>query len=171
MKSRNAGNRISRSERRIFGRAQQDDVLDPYQARQKLREPAACCECGAVYEHGRWHWGLKPSDAREELCPACRRIQDELPAGILTLQGDFARQHQREIINLSRNEEAAEKNEHPMNRIASIEQMDSGIVIKTTDIHLPRRIGEAIKRAYHGELDLDFDHTGYFVRAEWRGPA
>ena len=50
---------------------------------------------------------------------------------------------ERELINLARNEEAAEKSEHPLNRIASIEQVDAGIVIKTTDIHLPRRIGEA----------------------------
>lgn len=171
MKSRNTGTQTSRPGRRISGRAQQDDVLDPYQARRKLREPSACGECGAVYQHGRWHWGPKPSDARDELCSACHRIQDGLPAGILTLQGDFARQHERELINLARNEEATEKNEHPLNRIASIEQVDAGIVIKTTDIHLPRRIGEAIKRAYHGELDLDFDHSSYFVRAEWRGPA
>src|SRR5262249_51763980 len=137
MKSRNASTQASRSGRRIFGRAQRDDVLDPYQARQKLREPAACRECGAVYRHGRWHWGLKPSEAREEMCPACQRIQDGLPAGILRLQGGFAQQHEHELISLALNEEAVEKREHPLNRIASVEQVDAGIVIKTTDIHLP----------------------------------
>ena len=25
-------------------------------------------------------------------------------------------------------------------------------MINTTDIHLPRRIGEAVKRAFHGEI-------------------
>jgi len=28
------------------------------------------------------------------------------------------------------------------------------LVISTTDIHLPRRIGEALKRAFHGELAM-----------------
>jgi hypothetical protein len=28
-----------------------------------------------------------------------------------------------------------------------------GVVINTTDIHLPRRIGEAVKRAFHGEIE------------------
>jgi hypothetical protein len=40
-------------------------------------------------------------------------------------------------------------------------------VISTTDIHLPRRIGEALKRAFHGELDMHFDEAGYFVRVDW----
>jgi hypothetical protein len=37
----------------------------------------------------------------------------------------------------------------------------------TTDIHLPRRIGEAVKRAFHGTLDEHFDEGGYFVRVNW----
>jgi hypothetical protein len=45
----------------------------------------------------------------------------------------------------------------PAQRIANIEHTDAGLVIATTDIHLPRRIGEAIKRAYRGTLDLHFD--------------
>jgi hypothetical protein len=32
---------------------------------------------------------------------------------------------------------------------------------------LPRRIGEAVKRAVRGSLDEDFDEGGYFVRVNW----
>ena len=42
-----------------------------------------------------------------------------------------------------------------------------GIVIQTTDIHLPRRIGEAAERAFHGSLEEQFDERGYFVRVDW----
>ncbi len=41
----------------------------------------------------------------------------------------------------------------------------------TTDIHLPRRIGTALKRALHGTLDTHFDDAGYFVRVTWRPTA
>lgn len=155
----------SRSGRRIAGRAQRDHIIDPYQTQQKLQEPTACRQCGAVYHRGRWQWGPKPEGAHEALCPACRRIEEHLPAGIVTVRGGLAARHRDEIIALARHAEAAEKPEHPMNRIAAIEQTDEGLVITTTDIHLPRRIGKSIKDAYHVQLDIQFDEERYFVRA------
>ena len=62
----------------------------------------------------------------------------------------------------------AEKSEHPLNRIISIDQDMQGIVIQTTDIHLPRRIAKAAKRAFHGSLEEHFDERGYFVRIDWK---
>lgn len=157
--------------RRIAGRAQEDHILDPYQAQQKLPEPTACPQCGAIYHHGRWQWGQRPADAHEHQCPACRRIAEQLPAGIVTVHGDFARRHKAEITGLARHAEAAEKGEHALNRIIGIEETDAGLVINTTDIHLPRRLGEALKRAFHGDLDMHYDEHGYFVRVDWRPPA
>jgi len=75
------------------------------------------------------------------------------------------------MIRLARHHEEAEKNEHPLNRIMSIEEDTHGIVINTTDIHLPRRIGEAVKRAFHGEIDAQFEEDGYFVRVNWTARA
>ena len=170
MKSMRPSTQASRSGRRIAGRAQRDRILDPYQAQQKLQEPTACRECGAVYHHGRWQWGPTPAGAHEDLCPACRRIHDGLPAGTVTLHGDIAQQ-KNEITGLARNEETAEKGEHPLNRIINIEETDEGLVITTTDIHLPRRIGKALKRVFRGELDMHFDEAGYSVRIDWHPSA
>jgi hypothetical protein len=44
-------------------------------------------------------------------------------------------------------------------------------VINTTDIHLPRRIGEAVKCAFHGEIAAHFEEDGYFVRVNWTATA
>jgi DNA polymerase/3'-5' exonuclease PolX len=33
--------------------------------------------------------------------------------------------------------------------------------------HKPRRIGEAVKRAFHGEIEDNFEKDGYFVRVNW----
>jgi hypothetical protein len=54
-----------------------------------------------------------------------------------------------------------------MNRIIGIKEDPAGLTIETTDIHLPRRIGEAVKRAFHGELEANFEEDGYFVRVNW----
>jgi len=170
MKSSRQSPQPGRAGRRTAGRAQRDQILDPYQAQQKLQEPIACRQCGAVYHRGRWQWGPTPADAHQDLCPACRRINDRFPAGTVTLHGDIARQRKDEIIGLARNEESAEKGEHPLNRIVDIAETDEGLVISTTDIHLPRRIGEALKRAHHGDLTMHFDEAGYFVRVDWRPP-
>jgi NMD protein affecting ribosome stability and mRNA decay len=154
--------------RRISGRAQNDPVHDPYQMRDKPSEPTVCDGCGAVYHRGRWQWAPAPEPAQREHCPACRRTADALPAGVVTLHGAFALAHKDDIVGLARNEEAAEKNEHPLNRIMAITDIDDGVEIFTTDIHLPHRLGYAVKRAFHGDLKQHFDEAGYFVRVDWR---
>src|SRR5271165_638225 len=167
MKQSNLRPQRPRTTRRIAGHAQQDHILDPYQAQQKLLEGTVCPQCGAVYHDGRWQWVARTEAADEQLCAACRRINDKFPAGIVTLRGDFAREHKEEMIRLAHHQEETEKTEHPLNRIISIEENSQGLVINTTDIHLPRRIGEAVKRAFHGEIEANFEGDGYFVRVNW----
>ena len=154
-------------DRRIAGHAQQDHIPDPYQGKKKLPEGAACPQCGVVYHDGRWQWAAKEEDATEELCPACRRINDKFPAGIATFRGPFSAERRQEMLRLVRHQEEVEKKEHPLNRIISIEEDAAGITIQTTDIHLPRRIGETMQRALHGKLDIQFEEGGYFVRVNW----
>jgi hypothetical protein len=134
LKQSNLRRRGPHTTRRISARAQQDHILDPYQCQQKLHEGTVCPQCGAVYRDGRWRWATGPEGAREELCG--RRINDKFPAGVVRLRGDFARKHKKEMIHLARDQEAAEKKEHPLNRIISIEEDEQGLVINTTDTHL-----------------------------------
>jgi hypothetical protein len=160
----------ARRGRRTPGRAQNEQRLDPYQTQQKPHEPTVCPQCRAVFHNGRWQWGPSPEGARSNVCPACRRIADVFPAGIVTAHAAIALRCKPEIISIARNAEAVEQAEHPLNRIMSIEETEAGLVISTTDIHLPRRIASALKRALRGELDVHFD-AAYFVRIDWRPPA
>ena len=157
----------NRQARRTAGRAQQDNLLDPYQRVAKLPDGTVCRECGAVHRAGRWTWAARPADAREGLCPACRRIAEASPAGIVTIRGPVAQRHKTEIVGLARHQETAEKAEHPLNRIIEIAAEADAITVTTTDIHLPRRIGEALKRAFHGKLAMHFDDAAYFARVDW----
>lgn len=146
-----------------------NDSRDPYRARHKYVEPAVCSECGVVYVHGRWRWDVAPSGAQHLRCPACERAHDRKPAGHLTLDGAFVEQHRDQLLALLAHVEAQEKAEHPLNRILSIEQGKERVVVHTSDIHLPRRIGEALCKAHHGHLDLSYGEREYCLFAHWRG--
>lgn len=142
-------------------------LSDPYQARKKWHEPTACPDCGAVYHQGRWQWIPIPDQARSQRCPACARIHDHLPAGLLILEGDFYRQHQAEILNLVRNLASREKNQHPMERIMDIDESEKSARIQFTGIHLTRGIGEAIHHAYQGDLSIDHGERDDQMRVRW----
>lgn len=148
-------------------RTVQEYQHDTYKLRGKLKEPTVCTECGATFHKGRWTWGTKPADADEIICPACMRIRDKYPKGFVTLKGSFKDEQHEQVLGLVKNTEQIEKTEHPLSRIMSIETKPEGLVISTTDSHLPRRIGEGLKHAYHGELELHYDQDEDFVRITW----
>ena len=76
-----------------------------------------CPGCGAVYHQGHWQWqASRPADAQEVNCPACQRIADKVPAGLVEISGDFFVEHREEIKGLIRNLEEKEKGSHPLNR-------------------------------------------------------
>lgn len=148
-------------------RTVQEYEHDTYKLRGKLPEPTVCRQCGAVFHKGRWTWAERPPKAHEAICPACHRTNDHYPQGILTLSGPFLAEHKDEILGLVRNEEAQAKQEHPLERIISIKEHNGSTVIATTDIHLTRRIGEALHRAYHGAFTFHYEEGEKFLRAAW----
>jgi NMD protein affecting ribosome stability and mRNA decay len=142
---------------------------DPYMTRSKPSEPSVCTECGVVFENGRWQWQpRRPEAAAELLCPACQRLRDRVPAGILTLSGDFFGEHRDEILNLVRNKVEAQRAQHPMKRLMQLEEQADATVITFTDRHLPRGVGEAIESAYEGELEIQYTEEAGIVRVYWR---
>jgi NMD protein affecting ribosome stability and mRNA decay len=146
-----------------------ENVHDPYMTRSKPPEPTVCPECSVVFSRGRWQWLSEvPDPANEELCPACQRMHDRVPAGFLTLSGDFFVQHRDEIIRLVKNKTESEKARHPMKRIMGVQdQEDGSTVITFTDVHLPRGVGEAIAHAYEGDLDIHYTEEAGIVRVYW----
>jgi hypothetical protein len=138
---------------------------DPYEPRGKY--PASHCgNCGAVYDAGRWQWSATPKGSART-CPACRRIADRMPAGRVTLNGPYVDAHADEIASLVRHEARAESALHPMHRLMELATGAAGIVVTTTDVHLPQRIGEAVRRAYDGDLDVGFAADAYEIRVTW----
>lgn len=163
MKNRFAGFQPVRRDRLL-----QENRHDPYQARHKLPEPTVCPDCGAVFHGGRWQWLARPAGAHEASCPACQRSRDRMPAGYVSVSGDFFDSHRDELLHLVRNEEARAKAEHPLKRILDIADENGGALVTTTDIHLARGIGEALHHAYQGELEYHYNEQENLLRVAWQ---
>jgi NMD protein affecting ribosome stability and mRNA decay len=163
MKSEHGGFRPQRREQLL-----DDPRHDSYRATGKLSDPTRCPVCGATFHKGRWTWSAAPAGAPEQRCPACLRIQDGFPAGYVKLGGEFFAAHRDDILNLVRNCEAAEKLEHPMQRIIAIEDQSDGVVVTTTDAHLARHIAERVHDACKGTLAVQYSKQENLFRASWK---
>lgn len=141
---------------------------DSYREAAKMPEPARCPKCGATYHKGRWTWAKSPPDAHPHKCPACQRIDDDLPAGYVTLKGAYLAAHREEILNLAKAREARAKEDHPLQRIIAVKTAADGLVITTTDAHLARGIAMAVHEAFKGTLDMTYSRGENLLRATWK---
>lgn len=120
-----------------------------------------------MYRAGRWMWGAPPVDAKPVLCPACHRLRDDYPAGIVTLTGSFHLEHREELLNLASNIVARENGQHPLKRLMEVSEQGDELTFKTTDAGLARNIGDAIRAAYDGELEYHYPEDGGLLRVRW----
>jgi len=146
---------------------------DPYLAQEIEEGTAVCKGCGAVYRNKRWYLSVELTDeerreAKEVLCPACRKVRDRMPEGIVLLSGKFLAQHKEEILNLARNEEENAMGLNPLERIMEIVDRGEEVEITTTSEHLAQRIGRAVQSAYSGELQIKFSEDVKLTRVSWR---
>jgi hypothetical protein len=145
----------------------QELVHDSYKSKSKLRGPARCPGCGAVYRRGRWRWEAPARAVQAARCPACRRIRDRLPAASVSLSGRFFAAHRDEILARVRSCEQAESRTHPLQRIMAIREEGGAMRVTTTDAHLARRIGDALRHAYKGELAYRYNKEDNLLRVRW----
>ena len=147
----------------------QEDVHDPYFVKEKHPDPAVCTKCGVVFRDGIFEWlGRPPENAQKMVCPACRRIDDKYAGGEVRLEGAFLEKHREEVANLVKNTEESEKGRRPLERIIEITIGTGRIDVRTTYEHLARRIGEAVHRAFKGELKLVYSEDEKFIRVQWK---
>lgn len=146
-----------------------EDTGSPYYELRKYPEPTVCSVCGLVYHKGRWTNGLSvPAGANRELCPACKRVQDRNPGGVVYLDGSYLQARRDEILNVAKNQEKLAREQRPLQRIMWVKPNGSGLEIATTNFHLARRIGEAIHQAHKGNLDIKYSDGDRFARVYWQ---
>lgn len=154
---------------RLLSRKQllQEVVHDPYRLRRKLRDTTRCRACNAVFRRGRWTAGLADGPARLALCPACRRTREHLPAGFITVRGEFAAAHRGEIVALVRHCESREAGRHVLERIIELQERPAALLVTTAGVQLARRIGDALRRAYKGHLHYRYNKADKLLRVSW----
>ncbi|HNQ84777.1 MAG TPA: BCAM0308 family protein [Deltaproteobacteria bacterium] len=141
---------------------------DPYGEPRKHTEGSYCPDCRAVYQGGRWVWSDRPvRSGTPLLCSACRRIRDDFPAGEIYLSGDYLVKHRGEIVNLITKLVMDARGRSPLKRMMDIREKDRRLCVRLTDDHLARQIGDAIYRAYKGDLQLKYSEEEKFVRLYW----
>lgn len=147
----------------------QETRHDPYREKWKYHEPTICPDCKAVFHMGRWQWLSAPFDGEQQRCPACQRIHQQLPAGYLTLSGEFLIGHFDEILRLLKHVADRARQEHPLKRIMAVHRSETGETqIETTDLHLARELGEAVHQAYQGNLNYHYATGDDCLRVAWR---
>ncbi len=151
-------------------------TTDSYLPRGASRSVSVCEGCRAVYMNKRWYTEgnvnetalLKNPEAVKIVCPACSKIRDNFPGGIVTLTGDYVLPHKQDLMNLIRNEEERARGFNPLERVMSVRENGYGsIVISTTNEKLAQRLGRAIKKAFHGEVTYRWSHDNKLVRVDW----
>lgn len=144
-------------------------IHDPYFTKEKYPDPSICKVCGVVFHDGIFEWMEKPpAEAKREIvCPACRRIQEKYEGGMVELSGKFLQEHIEEISHLIRNVAQEEMKYRPLERIIEIKEDNGKLIITTTYEHLARRIGEAVHKAYKGDLKLQYPEGWKYIRVSW----
>ena len=154
-------------QKRRYHRLSTEKEHDTYRSRRKRRAPAICSKCGALFLNGRWTWKTAPQVVAKTTCPACRRIVDNCPAGLIDLEGDFLNIHRTEILHLMLRVGRREQAAHPLERIMAINTEGCHISVTTTGVHIANRIAKAISRSYHGDLKVQFPEAETCVRVHW----
>lgn len=149
-------------------------VTDPYMPKGTKHEMSVCKGCHAIYREKKWFLDEESYRANVKkkiiniiLCPACLKIRDSFPGGVVTLKGDFLKGHEEEILNLARNEGDRSLRDNPLERIMSINKIKGIIEIQTTNEKLAQKIGKAVYKAYSGELEYKWSEDDKFVRVRW----
>ncbi|BCR06885.1 hypothetical protein DESUT3_39540 [Desulfuromonas versatilis] len=147
---------------------------DPYISGEGLKEPALCSSCKAFYRNKRWDLDPKAYAAMENspeanwvTCPACQKIAESYPEGIVTLRGEYLWDHEEEIRNILRNEETKAMAKNPLERIIRMDREGDDLVIETTEEKLAEHLGRALHKAHQGELKVSWTEEHSICRVTW----
>lgn len=149
-------------------------IQDPYLDRNIYKDPSICPSCDLVFHNKTWHRDRKMlekfrKDAEYKECPACRKIKDNYPLGLLILRGGILEDDKKlnEILNLIKHEAERELNSNPLARVMKVERREDHVEISTTTEGLATRLGKALSKAHQGELEFIFSESDKFLRVIW----
>lgn len=139
----------------------------------RLREPAMCERCGAVYQRKTWRRGERqlgfepPVGVQWTVCPACRQVRRGEFFGKVSLRGTFLRANEEQILRRVRRVAAQAEAQQPERRIVRVEKARGGIDVLTTSQKLAHRITKELLKAFHGRARCRWADRGGILTATW----
>ncbi len=148
---------------------------DPYLPGKTARHMGVCPACHAVRNGQRWTFDTptakmllkRTGEVDLHRCPACRKIADGFPFGLVTLAGAFLAFHRDEILSIVRNEEKRAMGLNPLARIMSLTEEGGRMEIATTDEKLAQRIGREVHKACSGDIEYTWSDDVKLLRVRW----
>jgi|Deesub1362B_J571_1020462.scaffolds.fasta_scaffold00043_64 NMD protein affecting ribosome stability and mRNA decay len=153
-------------------RKYREKLKDPYMDKNSYRDPTICPGCGLIFHQKRW---LKDEKIAHRLkdqgvefnrkdCPACRKIKDNYPLGILEIEAEYVKTKREELKNLITNVTEREEWRNPLERIMKLNFDEKRLYIETTTEHLAKKIGNSVRKAFGGELKITFSDKQKLIR-------
>jgi hypothetical protein len=147
---------------------------DPYQP-EEGQEASLCTVCQAIYQNKRWSFDEKlaaklagTNKVKEVTCPTCHKVKDRYSEGILTLSGEFFKEHKDEIVNLLKKEAERVVKRSVADRIITMtEEAKDRLVVETTTEKMAQHLGRAVYKANKGELHFKWGEMDKLVRIYW----
>ncbi|WP_455376848.1 BCAM0308 family protein [Petrachloros mirabilis] len=150
---------------------------DPYAMLKAPKGPAMCRKCRAIYANKRWSFNNAEAralaanpDTQKLVCPACQKIRDDYPEGIVTLTWSNLKAHEAEIRGLISNIESRAMSVNPLERVMKVVRRRKDLEVQTTNDRLAQRIGRELVRAYKGKVTCHWAHRDMLARVAWQGP-
>ena len=147
---------------------------DPYLSDKGYKEVTVCRKCNAHYFNKRWY--IDEAELRNVtqddvsatvVCPACLRIQDNNPEGVVVLSGQYLLEHEDEILNIIKNTEREARMKNPLARIMEIRQEKDELTILTTNDKLAQKLGRNVYKSHKGELHYNWGREQDRIRVKW----
>lgn len=143
----------------------------------RLKEPAICERCAAIFQRKTWRSGRKLTGTLLEratwtVCPACAQTKgrDEYYGKVVAhgLMGSpTADQALRRIQNVGRQAEATQ----PEHRVLSLEWNGDVLEVLTTSQKVAHRIAHELKKAFGGTTTYSWSEGDGTLLAVWKIPA
>jgi hypothetical protein len=131
----------------------------------RLREPAACERCGAIFSHRSWRRGHRVTKALLDRaswtqCPACKQASAGEYCGRVLIRGRYAVDHETLIRQRLANVDAQAQLTQPERRLVSVERNGAVFEALTTSQKLAHRIVHELKKAFHGRASYKWSDDG-----------
>jgi hypothetical protein len=122
----------------------------------RIREPAACERCGAVFSRRVWRRGIVTTAllgrVRWVVCPACELVRQQRGFGRLLVKGPSTRTQDELIRHRIAKVEARGAALQPQRRVVSVERTGDVLEILTTSQKLAHRVARELEKLLGGTV-------------------